>query len=607
MYSVITDNGDTSSIYGMGSAAFLGRSQGSKQSFGIDIGGNLSVAVNSDVGSLQSGQTADFARLYGPYVSGINVYGTQAGVVNFLTSQDTAGLTQWLQFDRTNNIWRFSCNNGSVCVAPRLGVWGNAAIGNDAQSNTRFWVYQNSATQTGIALLNNSTPNAGVHMFDLSVSGVPRVWVENTKMVLNNGLTVSGFSGNQTGQTWSIDSSTGDIGGHNGTLNALTLAGSDVMTQINAKVPSTTTVNGHALSSNVVVSASDITTGTLPHAQLPTLLSGDIPSNSANTSGTAAGLSANIAESQVTNLTTDLASKAASSSLATVATSGSYNDLSNKPTIPAAQVNSDWNASSGMAQILNKPALVNTIAGRSGAVTLAESDIANLTTDLAAKATSASLATVATSGSYSDLSNKPTLAATKASVSSQWLKSYDASTGAFTSTQPAYSDITGTPTIPIDLCHVTTDVPIASANAFDYYLYASCAIPAGTLGANSRVEFSFTSTTATADTGYCRFKVTLGTTNDTGGTAIVDSSAMTAGGPRVFYGIGKITNRNSTASQLGSGTVTVNGFSGTMNLTPVTTTNLNMATTQVYLNLIGNRSVLADSCTLNEYTVTLRP
>lgn len=43
--------------------------------------------------------------------------------------------------------------------------------------------------------------------------------------------------------------------------------------------------------------------------------------------------------------------------------------------IPAAQVNSDWNASSGKAQILNKP----------------------------------SLATVATSGSYNDLSNKPTM------------------------------------------------------------------------------------------------------------------------------------------------------------------------------------------------------
>lgn len=61
--------------------------------------------------------------------------------------------------------------------------------------------------------------------------------------------------------------------------------------------------------------------------------------------------------------------------LADVATSGSYNDLSDKPTIPAAQVNSDWNATSGLAQILNKP----------------------------------NLATVATSGSYNDLSNKPTI------------------------------------------------------------------------------------------------------------------------------------------------------------------------------------------------------
>lgn len=43
--------------------------------------------------------------------------------------------------------------------------------------------------------------------------------------------------------------------------------------------------------------------------------------------------------------------------LSTVATSGSYNDLSNKPTIPAAQVNSDWNAISGKAQILNKPTI----------------------------------------------------------------------------------------------------------------------------------------------------------------------------------------------------------------------------------------------------------
>lgn len=52
-----------------------------------------------------------------------------------------------------------------------------------------------------------------------------------------------------------------------------------------------------------------------------------------------------------------LAPYALSANLATVATSGDYDDLINKPTIPAAQVNADWNASSGVAQILNKPTI----------------------------------------------------------------------------------------------------------------------------------------------------------------------------------------------------------------------------------------------------------
>lgn len=44
-------------------------------------------------------------------------------------------------------------------------------------------------------------------------------------------------------------------------------------------------------------------------------------------------------------------------SFATVASTGSYSDLSGKPTIPSSQVNSDWSASSGITQVLNKPTL----------------------------------------------------------------------------------------------------------------------------------------------------------------------------------------------------------------------------------------------------------
>jgi hypothetical protein len=69
-------------------------------------------------------------------------------------------------------------------------------------------------------------------------------------------------------------------------------------------VPTSTTVNGHALSANVVVSASDVTSGSLPHAQLPALLSGDIPNNAANTTGTAANLSGTPALPSGTTATT---------------------------------------------------------------------------------------------------------------------------------------------------------------------------------------------------------------------------------------------------------------------------------------------------------------
>jgi hypothetical protein len=69
-------------------------------------------------------------------------------------------------------------------------------------------------------------------------------------------------------------------------------------------VPNTTTVNGHALTGNLTLSATEITLGTLPHAQLPVLVSGDIPNNAANTTGAAASLSAASALPNGTTATT---------------------------------------------------------------------------------------------------------------------------------------------------------------------------------------------------------------------------------------------------------------------------------------------------------------
>ena len=86
-----------------------------------------------------------------------------------------------------------------------------------------------------------------------------------------------------------------------------------------------------------------------------------------------------------------LAQKANTSSLATVATSGNYNDLLNKPTIP------------DVSNYYTKSETYN------------QTEVNNL---LSAKADASSLSTVATTGDYDDLLNKPSIPA--AQVQSDW-------------------------------------------------------------------------------------------------------------------------------------------------------------------------------------------
>ena len=165
------------------------------------------------------------------------------------------------------------------------------------------------------------------------------------------------------------------------------------------------------------------------------------------------------------------------SDLATVATTGNYNDLSNKPSIPAAQVNADWNAASGVAEILNKPSLAtvattgsyndlsdkpyipsgvivdlnyNPVSENAQAGTAVAEAIAN-------KVDSSSLANVAFTGSYNDLSNTPVLGTAAYANTSDFATAAEGDL-ATTAVQPGdlatvattgdYSDLLNTPTIP---------------------------------------------------------------------------------------------------------------------------------------------------------------
>jgi hypothetical protein len=106
----------------------------------------------------------------------------------------------------------------------------------------------------------------------------------------------------------------------------------------------------------------------------------------------------------------DLSVYAETADLATVATTGSYNDLSDKPSIPAAQVNSDWNASSGVAQILNKPTIpAAQVQSNWNEVDSTSKAYIQNKPDLSVYAQSSSLATVATTGDYNDLVDAPTI------------------------------------------------------------------------------------------------------------------------------------------------------------------------------------------------------
>lgn len=148
---------------------------------------------------------------------------------------------------------------------------------------------------------------------------------------------------------------------------------------------------------------------------------------------------------------------------ATVATSGDYDDLINKPVIPVVnypvtdvQANgssvldgtvakitvptkvSDLNNDSGYITGINSTDVVNALGYTPGTSNFS-GDYTDLTNkpDLSIYATSASLSAVAFSGDYDDLIDKPTLATV-------------ATTG-------AYNDLTGKPTIPDTTYMVTTN------------------------------------------------------------------------------------------------------------------------------------------------------
>lgn len=121
------------------------------------------------------------------------------------------------------------------------------------------------------------------------------------------------------------------------------------------------------------------------------------------------------------NVQTAIAGKANTADLATVATSGSYTDLTNKPTIPAA-ITIDGALSTTSTNPVQNKVITTALGGKQDTLTTAQLAAANsgitqakvstydgYAATISSKANTADLATVATSGKYTDLSGTPTI------------------------------------------------------------------------------------------------------------------------------------------------------------------------------------------------------
>lgn len=134
--------------------------------------------------------------------------------------------------------------------------------------------------------------------------------------------------------------------------------------------------------------------------------------------------------------------------LATVATSGSYNDLNDKPVIPSIDgLASESYVNNAVAGLIDSaPEALNTLNELATALGNDANFATTISNQIGLKANSADLATVATSGSYNDLSDKPTIPAAYTHPASHPASMI---TGLHTvATSGDYNDLNNKPSIP---------------------------------------------------------------------------------------------------------------------------------------------------------------
>ena len=142
--------------------------------------------------------------------------------------------------------------------------------------------------------------------------------------------------------------------------------------------------------------------------------------------------------------------------LANVATSGDYTDLINTPTIPSTKgLATETYVQNKIAEVVNSaPGTLDTLNELAQALGNDPNFATTMATELGKKANTANLATVATSGSYNDLINTPTIP----SVGNGILTIQKNGTSAGTFTANATTNKTINITVPTKVSELTDDV-----------------------------------------------------------------------------------------------------------------------------------------------------
>ncbi len=147
-----------------------------------------------------------------------------------------------------------------------------------------------------------------------------------------------------------------------------------------------------------------------------------------------------------------LASKVDSSSLSTVATSGSYNDLTNKPTIPAAVAvkgNAETSYRTGNVNLTPANLGLGNVGNFKAVSTVANQGLNN--TEKTNARNNIGAGTSSFSGNYKDLTNKPSIPSYSMSATLKTVK-----TGNLTSGTDNYLTFNGNQDFPIALRPMST-------------------------------------------------------------------------------------------------------------------------------------------------------